>query len=131
MSNTCPRKLGSIPRPLSCTSSSAQGPSRVTHRDRAAGWRELQRVAHEVPEDLLDPHHVREDGRVLGFDGEGDLLRLRILAQRICDPLDDGPPLHRRTAQRQFSGLQPRKVQQVIDDLRLRVDGPTDGVGGP
>jgi hypothetical protein len=39
--------------------------------DRAPGRRELQRVARQVPEDLFDPHHVREDGQILGFHLQG------------------------------------------------------------
>jgi hypothetical protein len=58
-----------------------------------------------------------------------DALGRGLFLHRLGHGAHGGGPVHGRTVQRQLAGVQPREVQQVLDDLRLAAHRALDGLG--
>ena len=116
-----------MPTPVSATRTSTEPLRRVRrHRDRPARRREPHRVVDQVEQHLVHPLAVGVDGRQIG----GQLALDDDAAVRARD-LDLRQHLrherrqrHLLAEQRQLAGLQPRELQQLLDQpaepLRLR-----------
>ena len=94
--------------------------------DRPAGRGELDGVAREIPDDLLETEHVGEDRHLRQFQRQRNALLLRLRANGVGDALDNRRNANRSPAQRQLAGGDSRKIQQIVDDQRLTVNGAPD-----
>ena len=97
-----------------------------TRRERdlhaAALRRELDRVRQQVPDDLLQPVGVAGDERRRAGRArlEADALGVGGGPHRLDRRLDHGRELDRLHVEPQLAGDDPRHVEQVLDELRLR-----------
>ena len=121
-SNTNGRKSAGMPMPVSATRTDGVAfVLRQLHFDAAALRRELQRVRHQVPDNLLQAvaiakhlHAVRQPALDL------DVLGRRGRRQRLDGVLDDLPHLHRSDVEHHAPADNARDVEDVFDQLRLR-----------
>src|SRR5690606_17163401 len=91
---------------------------------------ELDRVGQQVLEDLLEPLHVTPAGGVeVPFDAQGEA---RVGGQRLEDVVQASShprKIQRVRGQLHESRLDPRQVQDVVDQQQQVVVGGVDGVG--
>src|SRR5262249_15405018 len=89
-----------MPMPLSATASSIQSRPSATLRTRSAtspSFVNLQGVAQEIEQDLLEPHRVRGERAqvLLRFDNEAVLVLLGELTGGADDLVDEAGQIHR------------------------------------
>jgi hypothetical protein len=103
--------------------------AREPHLDRALARRELDGVREEVPEDLLETVGVAGDAarRVVEAHREADAARLGRRAHALGRRLDDGREGDGARRQAELAGDDARHVEEVVDELRLRLRVALDG----
>ena len=89
-----------------------------THRDPAAAGRELDRVGHEVHDHLNQAIAHPEDhlGFRGGFGRDGHALLLRERRDGLDASRDAVRERHRLELEFHAAGLEPREVEQVVDE---------------
>lgn len=91
---------------------------------------ELQRVVHQVPDDLFHPGRVGMDDqrlcRQLQLDSGGVLL----VQHHSMNVAQHGAEIDVGHLQFELAGAHTRHVEQIIDDPCLAVDCVTDGIDG-
>ena len=100
------------------------------HLHPAAGRRELHRVQHEIPHDLLQPIRIATDGARARADHalDPDFLGLRRGPRRVERLLDDALEVDRADVETHLARDHARHVEQVVDELHLRVGLADDDV---
>src|SRR5437667_724364 len=96
--------------------------------DRALGRGVLERVVEEVHENLLDEHVVDRHQRQIGRDADGDAPAPEALGEspeRGADHLLERVPV---TAELERAGLEPRHLEQVLDETVEALGFVTDGL---
>ena len=117
----------SMPAPVSVTRIATCAVDAVEpHLDAPAVRRELHRVAEQVPDDLLQPVGVAVDLVAASPSSVDCELRCRLRLGRGPDRVDRGLDDRRRASigrdvQPQLAGGDARDVEQVLDELRLRL----------
>ena len=89
--------------------------------------RELDRVANEVPNGLLETHRVSQDMRFVGVQPQVERQKFLFNAG-ITDLPGSGEQrvkLHRGLVKLQFPVGDPREIEQIIDQARFQLDIPT------
>src|SRR5262249_18532656 len=100
---------GAIPRP---------------DRDPSTRGRELDRILEEVPEDLLEPRRVRIEMVSFGLElrDQCEIRVVNLIGTDRQDEVDLLVGIDDLTPQEQLASLDPRQVQQVIDQPGLQLD---------
>ena len=93
--------------------------ARQPHLDAAAFRSELDRVGEQVSHDLLQPPRVARHRRQRAGQGalEADALGLRGRRGGVEGRLDHGPQLERTRLEGELARDDPRRVEQVVDEL--------------
>src|SRR5215831_9087698 len=104
-----------------------------TRFDASALRSELDRIAEQVPDDLLQPIGIAEDDCRFGpdVDCEVEVLRFKSGTHALSRSLKDRAELGFARLQTQISGDHPRHVEQIVDQLRLRARIALDDVERP
>src|SRR5579872_927963 len=87
-----------------------------------AGWCEPDRVAQQVPDDLLKPvrvSYVRADIRI-EVDDKTDPLCFRCMSDHVGSRMDYPRDLYEPQRELKFAANDPRYVHQVVDEAFLR-----------
>ena len=119
-----------MPGPSSSTCSSTRPSTSCTTHDHARG-RELQRVLHEVGDDLRQPLRVeRGRDRRTRLDIEGDPDVGRRGPERLDRVLHHRVGVDRRRVQRELVGVEAGEVEEVGDEALEPARFRRDHVGG-
>ena len=95
-------------------------PLRVRDVDALAGGREFVRVAHHVPENLLEPRRVRLNMMPLGVEMKLDVAQ-SLLATEIHRVANQEVRVDRFKMKLQRSAGDAREVEQVINQPRFQL----------
>jgi hypothetical protein len=98
------------------------------HSDTAAAWREVDGVAQEVPEDLLEAGRIASPVRVAcgQVQGERDLLLTHFIAHDLGGLAEERVEIAGLGAEGELAAGDAGKIEQVIDEARLKGDIPFD-----
>ena len=123
-----------MPIPVSVTAISRWVPARrVRDSGLAIGWRELDGVRQEVPDDLLQPARVggqRADAEI-EVAGQPDAFAVGRGTHRLDRRVDDRRRIHGADLEEQLSGIDAARVEQVLDELRLHARVALDRLQTP